>query len=301
MRKKKSWTSAIRNCLMVVTALVVSLEAWSAPARGMSIFGDLGSEVFDDFAYLVDNVQLDAEDILTSPLHIADENSVFRSPTFYVAFGGIAAVWFGSFALDQTLRSHLRSMGSANANLLQDISYSSVPAATAALYGYGLFMGDSVARQYAITAGEGAAVATIVDIGIKAAFGRLRPRQDSHSHTQFFDGGASFVSGDVTPMFGLAAGVSEYFHNVWYVSLPVYSLALLDGFGRMGHDAHWFSDVVGAAFLGALTTELFIYLHRKHAEEPNRWRLIPLTASQVLPQSRSQSFAPEGLAIAYQW
>ena len=58
------------------------------------------------------------------------------------------------------------------------------------------------------------------------------------------------VSGDVMPMFALAAAVSEYYDNRWYVAAPIYSLALLDGFGRMGNNAHWFSDVAGAALLG---------------------------------------------------
>ena len=31
-------------------------------------------------------------------------------------------------------------------------------------------------------------------------------------------------------MFALATGVSEYFDNRWYASVPIYSLALLDGF-----------------------------------------------------------------------
>ena len=61
-------------------------------------------------------------------------------------------------------------------------------------------------------------------------------------------------------MFSLAAGISEAFDNRWYVAIPAYSLASLDGFGRMGHDAHWFSDVVGAAILGAGQAILFAAL-----------------------------------------
>jgi hypothetical protein len=68
--------------------------------------------------------------------------------------------------------------------------------------------GDGRARQYALTAGMGAGVAALLDLGIKAGFGRLRPSQSS-SHTAFFRGGQSFVSGDVAPMFALATGVSE--------------------------------------------------------------------------------------------
>jgi membrane-associated phospholipid phosphatase len=150
-----------------------------------------------------------------------------------------------------------------------------------------------------LTAGEGAGIATLIDIGIKAAFGRLRPSQ-SPSHTSFFHGGQSFVSGDVTPMFALAAGVSEYYDNRWYVALPVYSLALADGFGRMGHDAHWFSDVVGAALLGVGTTELFIYLHHQHEEHPWRFRIFPV-APPAPANPPAQSFAPTGLMFAFYW
>jgi len=106
-------------------------------------------------------------------------------------------------------------------------------------------------------------------------------------------------SGEVTPVFGLAAGVSEYFDNRWYVALPVYSLALLDGFGRMGHDAHWFSDVVGAALLGAGTTELFLYLHRQHEKQPRRWRLFPDTVSPTTGADGPVKVS--GLAATWRW
>ena len=129
--------------------------------------------------------------------------------------------------------------------------------AAASLYVYGYWTDNRDARDDAITGAEGAGLASLANLGFKYGFGRLRPNQDAHDHDAFFRGGQSMFSGEVTPVFGLAAGVSEYFDNRWYVSLPVYSLALLDGFGRMGHDAHWFSDVVGAALLGAGTTELF--------------------------------------------
>ncbi len=276
--------------------------SFSSAALSPPSFPQLGDEVGNDFGYLIDNVQLDAEDIITSPLYIASPNSVFRSPKFYLAVAGIGAVWGGAFALDQTMRSHLRSMGHSNATTLQNISYDSVSVATGLLYAYGLYRNDSRARQLALTAGESAGLATLLNIGIKAAFGRLRPRQDGHSHTQFFDHGASFVSGDVTPMFALATGVSEYFDNKWYASVPIYSLALLDGFGRMGNDAHWFSDVVGAALLGSLSTELFIYLHKKHEAEPSRWRILPYTPPPPPTGATTmQNMMPTGLEVAYSW
>lgn len=99
-------------------------------------------------------------------------------------------------------------------------------------------------------------------------------------------------------MFALAAGVSEYYDNRWYVAVPVYSLALLDGFGRMGNDAHWFSDVVGAALLGVGTTELFLWLHKRHETEPSRWRVFSMSS----PSGPTASTQPSvGVGVAYNW
>ncbi len=286
---------------VLTLALLVSYSSTAlAQTYGPPSFQTLGNELGNDFKYTIDNVQMDAVDIGTSPLHIASKNSPFRSPKFYLAAAGVGAVWGGAFALDQTMRVRFRGMSSSDANLLQNVSYASVGGASALLYGYGLYTGNVRARHYALTAGEAAGVATLFDdFVIKYAFGRLRPRQDGHSHTQFFDGGRSFVSGDVTPVFALATGISEYYHNKWYIALPIYSAALADGFGRMGHDAHWFSDVVGAAMLGWGTTELMLYLHKQHAEQPHRWRIFPVSAPS--PAGTASVGAPMGIGFQYSW
>ena len=283
----------VRTISVLLSILVVSRAAEAQTSR----FTTIGGEVVSDFKYLTNNALLDTEDIITSPLYIASPDSALRSPKFYLVLAGAGALWGGSYALDQTMRSHLRSMSSSDADLLQNVSYGSVSATVALLYGYGLWSDDPRARHYALTAGEGAGIATLVNIGIKAAFGRLRPSQSS-SHTAFFHGGQSFVSGDVTPMFGLATGVSEYYDNEWYVAAPVYSLALLDGFGMMGHDAHWFSDVIGAALLGIATTELFLWLHKRHDEEPSRWRIFSMSMPDAVT---TNSCASIGLGVAYNW
>jgi membrane-associated phospholipid phosphatase len=288
---------AKRSSIGLLAPVLLLLLA-SGPANAqLPSASAVGNEVTSDFKYLVNNTVLDAEDVFTSPLYVASPDSALRSPRFYLVLAGAGAIFGGSFALDQTMRSHLRSMSGSDADLLQNVSYGSVSAATALLYGYGLWKNDDRARHYALTAGVGAGIATLVDVGVKAAFGRLRPSQSS-SHTAFFDGGQSFVSGDVTPMFALAAGVSEYYDNRWYVAVPVYSLALLDGFGRMGNDAHWFSDVVGAALLGVGTTELFLWLHKRHEAEPSRWRVFSMSA----PSGPTASTQPSvGVGVAYNW
>ncbi len=79
-------------------------------------------------------------------------------------------------------------------------------------------------------------------------------RENSHSHTNWFDGGDSFPSGAATPVFALACATSEEGDNRWYIAVPAYAGALAVGFGRMGHDAHWLSDIAGSAIVGVVTS-----------------------------------------------
>lgn len=258
----------------------------------------LTDELTSDFKYMVDNIQMDAVDIVTSPLYVASDHSMLRSPDFYLGLAGAGAAIGGAFALDQTMRAQLRDMGSSTASSLENISDGGVGGLSALVYAYGLYNDDAKVRESVLTGGEAAGLASLIVVGLKPAFGRLRPYQDHHSHTQFFDGGASFPSGEVTPLFSLAAGISESFDNRWYVAIPAYSLATLDGFGRMGHDAHWFSDVVGAAVLGAGTTELLLYLHQQHATELDRWRIFPVNAGTPVKSGADTSV---GLGFSYNW
>jgi membrane-associated phospholipid phosphatase len=280
---------------MVALSIVVGV---AAPARAQTA-PSIGSQLISDFKYTVNSGVNDSIDVATAPLHIANVVPILESPRFYLILGTAGALWGGSYALDQTMRAEMKGMSGSDATMLQHISYASVSAASALLYGWGLYSGDPRAREYMITAGEGAGIATLLDVGIKDAFGRLRPYQNP-SHTQFFQGGHSFVSGDVTPMFALAAGISEYFNNEWYVAVPIYSLAMVDGFGRMGNDAHWFSDVIGAALLGVGTTELFLYLHRRQQDNPRTFNVFAVSAPPTGSRP-GQSPMPAGVGMALNW
>lgn len=273
-------------------APVVQAQQNQPSQTGFSLLGD---EVVSDFKYMADNIQMDAVDVVTAPLYVASDDSILRKPEFYLALAGSAALIGGSFALDQTVRSHLRGMKGSTASALENISYGGVGVASALVYAYGLYSDDAPMRETMLTGAESAGIASLLVIGLKPAIGRLRPHQDRHSHSKFGDGGASFPSGEATPMFSLAAGISESFDNRWYVALPAYSFALADGFGRMGHDSHWLSDIAGSAVLGIGTTELLLYLHKRHALESDRWRIFPAEG----PGRGNQ--VPLGLGISYNW
>lgn len=129
---------------------------WVQASRANPNLRGLGNAVSSDFKYLADNVEADGEDIKPAPLHRDAAGAFLTDPWFYLAAGGARAAFDGSFALDQTIRSHLHDMWWSSASTRQGISYGSVGAAVGLLYGSGRYVGDPRTRQYALTAGEGA-------------------------------------------------------------------------------------------------------------------------------------------------
>ncbi len=264
-----------------------------------------GEELIDDSIYLIDNVQLDFEDILLSPLYVTSPDSPLFSPKFYLAVAGAGALWAVSFGLDKSMQSGLGHMSHSAHDIMENFSYTTLISAVGLLYIYGLYDQDNTLRQYMLTGTEAAGIGVLFNLGIKAIFGRLRPSQ-THSHTAFFyESGtfnkASFTSNDMVIETAMATGISEYFGNAWYVAIPVYTLPLLEGFTRMGSSQQWFSDVVAGGLLGYATAELLLYLHRKHAEEPSRWRIIPISAPNTPTRSSAAALSSFGLAAAYSW
>lgn len=111
----------------------------------------------------------------------------------------------------------------------------------------------------------------VVTEGLKISTGRLRPR-DTDSPNDWGQGGKSFVSGHVSGMTALVTPfVLEYqedyplVHLLW--ALPMYQMA-----GRVKAQAHWQSDVLGAAVVGFLSgywvhsrdTSLLLYFNEGH-------------------------------------
>lgn len=101
---------------------------------------------------------------------------------------------------------------------------------------------------------------------------------------------------------GLMTGV---FNNRWYLAMPVYALALRNGFGRMGNDAHLFSEAVGATLIDWGATELLTYLHGQDDREPSHWRIFTVYTPAGLVGRNRGAFATGlgemGLGVSYSW
>jgi PAP2 superfamily protein len=251
-------------------------DAAPAPASPSSPFvavpKRLGGELYSDFKWSVNNVEADAEDIVTSPLHVGD---LVEDRMFWWTLAASGAALGASFGLDEPARRAFREIGDQHGSNLEDWGGLALLSADAALYAYGFALDDRRAREYALTGLMSTAVSGLLTSALKVSFGRLRPHQDQ-GNWKWFKGGSSFVSAATTPAFALAADLSEYADNRWYVAVPAYSVAAAVGLGRMAQDAHWLSDVVGSALLGVGTTELFLHLHALHAADPSRYRIFPM-------------------------
>jgi membrane-associated phospholipid phosphatase len=243
----------------------------TSPAQSSSIAGESLSKLLaDDGSYLFHSLYSDGVDLLKLPLRVK-EVSLTDVVIATAVLGTIPATVYG---LDDPLRRNLKNIPDSTASNLTAIGQGTTFGSLGLIYGWGLYSHNDEARHAVLTGVEGIGLSSLLTLGIKAAFGRKRPNAGDGPRA-FFKGGQSFVSGDTTPTFAAAATISEAFNYHWWAAIPAYSLAVMTGVGRMGKDAHWASDILGSALVGAGTTEFLFYLHRER-EKPTSLIILPM-------------------------
>jgi membrane-associated phospholipid phosphatase len=236
-----------------------------------SIGGEnLSTLLANDGSYLYRSLYRDGVDLLKLPLRIT-EVTLSDVLITTVVLGTIPATIYG---LDDPLRRNAKNIPDSTAGILTTVGQGTTLGSLGLIYGWGLYSRNDETRHAVLTGVEGIGLSSLLTVGIKAAFGRKRPNANDGPRA-FFEGGQSFVSGDTTPTFAAAAAISEAFDYHWWAAIPAYSLAVMTGVGRMGKDAHWASDILGSALVGAGTTELLFYLHRER-EKPTSLIILPL-------------------------
>jgi membrane-associated phospholipid phosphatase len=245
----------------------------------------LSTLLVDDGSYLFRSLYSDGIDLLKLPLRVK-EITLTDVLVATVVLGTIPATIYG---LDDPLRRNAKNIPDSTASNLTSIGQGTTLGSLGLIYGWGLYSRNDEARHAVLTGVEGIGLSSLLTVGIKAAFGRKRPNANDGPRA-FFKGGQSFVSGDTTPTFAAAATISEAFNYDWWAAIPAYSLAVMTGVGRMGKDAHWASDILGSALVGAGTTELLFYLHRQR-EKPNSLIIVPMLPRQGAP----------GIGVSFNW
>jgi len=142
------------------------------------------------------------------------------------------------------------------------------------IFGSGLALHNEKLADTGFLSLESVGYATVLDLAIKALTERERPRAANSQYEFLGPGGSthgssSFVSGDTIVAFAFASSVSEVWQTPW-VTWPLYILATAVAFERTQVDAHWLSDVVGAAFLGHAVGKTIVRMHYRHGELDGR-------------------------------
>lgn len=245
----------------------------------------LSTALANDGSYFLHSLYRDGIDLVKLPLR-ANEVTVTGVLVATAILGTIPATIYG---LDDPLRRNAKNIPDSTAGTLTTVGQGTTLGSLGLIYGWGLYSHDDEARHAVLTGVEGIGLSSLLTVGIKAAFGRKRPETNAGPRA-FFQGGQSFISGDTTPTFAAAATISEAFNYRWWVAIPAYSLAVMTGVGRMGKDAHWASDILGSALVGAGTTELLFYLHRQR-ETPTSLIILPMLPGQGTP----------GVTVVFNW
>jgi hypothetical protein len=164
----------------------------------------LPTALANDGSYFLHSLYSDGIDLLKLPLR-ANEATLTGVLVATAIIGTIPAAIYG---LDDPLRRNVKNIPDSTAGDLTTIGQTTTFGSLGLIYGWGLYSHNDEARHAMITGAEGIGVSALLTVGIKAAFGRKRPKTDEGPKA-FFQGGQSFISGDATPTFAAAATISE--------------------------------------------------------------------------------------------
>lgn len=262
--------------LAAVTGLVVVLLVPQGATAEDGALQTVASRIGADILWAGRAAVGDAKDIVTSPVHVGEIRNVTSGQllTGALVLGSIG----GTMALDQTIRVRAKDIGVHNGELLETTGSTISLSSMGVLYIAGLATDNEAWRHGALTGVESFGLTSGLVTATQTAFGRQRPNAGKGAYT-WFDGGTSFVSSATAPAFAAAESVSAAVDHDWRVTLPLYAAATAVGTGRMAQDAHWASDIVGAAWLAVGSTHLLRYLHgQREQQEAPRWNLSPVAA-----------------------
>jgi membrane-associated phospholipid phosphatase len=179
-----------------------------------------------------------------------------------VTAGGLAiAVHNDQWLTDQAVMNQGNDSRRRVADFFQPLPVVAL-ASAAGLYAYGRWGGHAILARRAGRGGISMLVAGGVTFGLKAAFGRFRPREspDDPFHFEPFSGHASFPSGHTTLAFAAAVALDRETGSRW-VPWVGYPAAAMVAWSRVHDLEHWTSDVVAGAAIGGLVgwkTESFL-------------------------------------------
>ncbi len=186
-----------------------------------------------------------------------------------IGVAGIAAVALA----DKPVRTQVQHVQNSSANdVASQIRQLGGPYSFATLglfYIGGEIFHDPPAKAVVIDGAAATLVASgIITPGLKYTVGRARPSADRGTHyfTPFSSSNASFPSGETTQAFAVASVIAAHYDSLW-VKASSYGIASLVGMARVYQDAHWTSDALAGALIGATVGTAIVHFNEKRRKE----------------------------------
>jgi len=226
----------------------------------------------------------DIKNYVTAPLH--------WDGTDWAYFGGTLAAIAAAHHYDTDVRTHFTKDSGSVLGVQKSKTFQDALPGAAALAGTWLYANltdDSDGRKEAWGMLEAAGLSSATGFILKYAAGRERP-DETTSPNRWRAGGDSFPSLHVTAATAIGTMLAESGNDEyrWVRRFVGYGIAGLTGYERLKHNAHWLSDTVAGAALGASTARFV--MHRTYRTDADSSLLllpidhgVMLTYSATLP------------------
>jgi membrane-associated phospholipid phosphatase len=191
---------------------------------------------------------------------LSDIKLYFTSPlrwdlTDWSLFAGTLVAVGAAHHYDSAVRSHFEKTYAPGQTVNSEDFRDAIPAAgmLVGTWGYATLIDNSDGRREAWTMLEAAGLSSVTAYALKYAVGREGPDQTSDPNEWFKGGGGSFPSWHTTAAFAVGTVLAESGDDEfrWLRRIIGYGLGAFTGYERMKHNAHWLSDTIAGAALGA--------------------------------------------------
>jgi hypothetical protein len=200
-------------------------------------------------------------------------------------FGGAVALVGAAHGFDSRVRTHFVGNLAPGQSIKSDDVQDALPtvAVVGATGAYAWLAGDRDGRQEAWTMFEAGALSTVTTYALKYAIAREGPDQTSSPSQWFKGGGKSFPSEHASAAFAVGTVLAESGNDEyrWLRRLLGYGLGVATSYERLRHNAHWLSDTVAGAALGAATANFAMKRNYRNVDETS-WSVAPVQGGMML-------------------
>lgn len=203
----------------------------------------------------------------------------------WALFGGALVAIGAAHHYDGQVRTHfIRTQGTSAPTSSKDLEDALPTAAVvAATWGYATLISDSSGEREGETMVEAAVLSSITAFALKYATARVRPDQTSDPNEWRKSGGDAFPSWHATAAFAVGTVLAESGNDDyrWVRRFLGYGLGAATGYQRLKHQAHWLSDTVAGAALGAASAA-FVMSRAQLREQAGGLALVPIERGAML-------------------